>query len=404
MLKSPANQRLPGDFFTFIPIYSSLSPRKNTIPAKAARPGTIVALTGFNFRKLDPSMPRKIHYLLLLLLMLCSGQPLSAQDSLTYFLSPEVAAGTHQFYVPLADDEGREARVPIAVIKGRTAGPVITLVAGVHGYEYPPIVAAQELIGELSAGQLRGTVIILPMLNPAAFYGRSPFLNPQDQKNLNRIFPGDLKGSITEQIAAYVTHTVIPQSDVVVDIHGGDANEDLLPFVCYYDNPKRERATQLAKQLSEHSGFQYVVSYAYTLNDSDPAKYLFKQAVQDGKVGVSIECGKLGNLQPEAVTAIKTGVYGMLESLEMYQAESREQPELVRLTRQTYLRSPAQGIFRSQYTAGETVQKGAVVGQIVDAFGQEIAEIVASETGVILYKIGTPPVNEGETIMCLGQQ
>ncbi|MEM6770500.1 MAG: M14 family metallopeptidase, partial [Bacteroidota bacterium] len=271
-----------------------------------------------------------------LLLLLLPGLSLTAQDSLAYYLEAGAMASKHNFSVTLADDQGRESEIPVSVIKGKTAGRVFTVIAGVHGYEYPPIIAAQELIQDLDPAQLEGTVIILPLLNPGAFYGRSPFLNPQDQLNLNRIFPGDPSGTITERIADYVTQSVIAHSDVVLDIHGGDANEDLLPFVCYYNNEKRPQETLLAKQLSENSGFEYVVSYGYTLNDEDPAKYLFKQAVQDGKVGLSIECGKLGNVQPEAVTKIKVGVYRMLEQAGMMPPSEKQAVELIRLTDQSY--------------------------------------------------------------------
>jgi len=102
----------------------------------------------------------------------------------------------------------------------------------------------------------------------------------------------------------FITENIIPASDVFLDIHGGDAPEDLLPFICYYNNKNRPAQTQLAKELSDASGFEYVVSYPYTITDEEPAKYVFKQAVQDGKTGLSIEAGKLGIVQEEAVNLI----------------------------------------------------------------------------------------------------
>jgi predicted deacylase len=77
---------------------------------------------------------------------------------------------------------------------------------------------------------LKGTLIVVPIANVGSFYKRTPFVNPSDHKNLNNAFPGSETGTITEQIANYITKQIIPQSDVFLDIHGGDANEDLLPF------------------------------------------------------------------------------------------------------------------------------------------------------------------------------
>jgi len=180
------------------------------------------------------------------------------------------------------DDLGNSGHLPICIINGKTLGPVFTIIAGVHGYEYPPIIATQKILKEINPEELKGTLIIIPIANMASFFTRTPFINPQDQKNLNNAFPGKKEGSITEQMALFITKNIITVSDVFLDIHGGDAPEDLLPFVCYYDNKKKPKQTALAKKLSENSGFQYVVSYPYTISETEPAKYTFKQAVQDG--------------------------------------------------------------------------------------------------------------------------
>lgn len=203
------------------------------------------------------------------------------------------------------DTFGNTGHLPISVIKGVEDGPVFTIVAGVHGYEYPPIVATQKLLKNINEKELKGTLIIIPIANMGSFFTRTPFNNPQDQKNLNNAFPGNANGSITEKIAHFITTNIIPVSDVFLDVHGGDACEDLLPFVCYYNNVKKPDQTALAKKLSENSGFQYVVSYPYTISETEPAKYTFKQAVQDGKTALSIECGKLGTVQEENVSLIE---------------------------------------------------------------------------------------------------
>ncbi|MEM9527678.1 MAG: M14 family metallopeptidase, partial [Bacteroidota bacterium] len=203
--------------------------------------------------------------------------------------------------IPFSDGAGNSGHVPVSILKGKKEGPVFTIVAGVHGFEYPPIVATQALLKEIDLELLSGTIVVVPLASMEAFYTRTPYKNPQDQKNLNNAFPGKSDGTITERQAHFITTNIIPVSDVFLDIHGGDAPEDLLPFVCYYNNTKKPTQTALAKQLSENSGFQYVVSYPYTITDTEPAKYAFKQAVQNGKTALSLEAGKLGNVQEENV-------------------------------------------------------------------------------------------------------
>ncbi|QCX54436.1 succinylglutamate desuccinylase [Elizabethkingia sp. JS20170427COW] len=291
--------------------------------------------------------------------------------------------------------------IPLTVIKGKYPGVTYTIVAGVHGYEYPPIIATQELMKEIDARQLRGNLIILPIANVASFYRRSAFVNPLDNKNLNTAFPGVASGTITDRIAHWITKEVIPNTDVFIDIHGGDANEDLLPFICYYD--RQDDKTEKARQLCEASGMEYIVSYPYNILKSEAAKYAFKQAVQDEIVALSIEAGKLGVVQEENVKMIKTAVYRMLNHAGVYKTKNDERNIQKRyFANQSYIKVPVKGIFYSDIKAGEEMIKGQKIGFITDDFGNILQQILAPSDGVVLYKIGTPPVNVGETLMCIG--
>ncbi len=294
--------------------------------------------------------------------------------------------------------------IPLTIISGQEKGPVFTIIAGIHGYEYPPISAVQELVKEIDPKKLKGTLIVVPIANAASFYKRTPFINPLDGKNLNNAFPGSASGTITEQIAYYITKQIIPYSDVFLDIHGGDANEDLLPFVCYYNNTSEEKKTLLSSKLSEISGINHIVSYPYRITKTEPAKYAFKQASQDGKTALSIEAGKLGNVQTESVHLIKKAVYNMLDYMNMYSSgkSAVKNPSAVYLDNQEYAKADFSGIFHSTLKSGDYIKTGEKIGFISDEFGKVLTEIKAPASGVVLYKIGTPPVNKGETVFCIG--
>lgn len=319
------------------------------------------------------------------------------KDAFTNNLRPS----TENIRITINDEFGNQGHLPISIVKGKTDGPVFTIVAGVHGFEYPPIVATQELMKEIDAANLAGTIIFIPLANSASFFTRTPFINPQDNLNLNGAFPGKPSGSITQQLAHTITKNIIPVSDIFLDIHGGDACEDLIPFICYYSNKNKPKQTQRAKELSEGSGFEYVISYPYTIADDEPAKYVFKQAVQDGKTALSIESGKLGNVQKENVELIKKGVYNMLAMMNMYQNGSGPHPNIKYRNHQTYIRSAVQGIFYSTYKAGDSVKKDDVVGYTTDEFGTILEEYKATKDGIILYMLATPPINVGDTVMCI---
>lgn len=335
----------------------------------------------------------------LFLLMTLFGK---GQESLRQKLQHTTTSSFLKYTVTFTDNLGNSTKLPIAVIKGKEKGNTLTILAGVHGYEYPPIMAVQAFLKEVDPKKLKGNIVLLPISNTGAFYGRSLFVNPMDNKNLNNVFPGKEDGTVTQQIANFITRNVIPLTDVFLDIHGGDASEDLIPFVCYYNNTRNPNTTAMAKKLSEASGFNTIVSYPYTISKDEPAKYAFKQAVQDGKVGLSFEAGKLGNVQKDAVALNKNGIYNVLAAMDMYSKKFEVPKKLERYNDQVYLKVPVTGILYSTIKAGEKVYKGQVIGQITDEFGELQEKVVATASGTVLYKIGTPPVKKAETLMCIG--
>jgi predicted deacylase len=125
------------------------------------------------------------------------------------------------------DGVDRGTFIPITIVHGARPGPVLALVAGVHGSEYSPILALQALAPRLDPKEIRGTVVLVQVANIPAFLGRTVYTGPIDGKNLNRSYPGRADGSVSERIADVITNDVIRRTDFVVDVHSGDANEDL---------------------------------------------------------------------------------------------------------------------------------------------------------------------------------
>lgn len=225
-------------------------------------------------------MIRQTFRIILSTFIMLTSFALSAQNSTTITFDGK-KPGRTDISIPIGNEKS-PSTLPIVLVKGTESGPTFTIIAGIHGYEYPPILAVQEFLTEIEPSCLKGNLIVIPMANVASFYARTPFINPIDGKNLNNVFPGRQDGSVTEQIAHIITRDIIPQSDVFLDIHAGDANEDLLPFICYYDKTDSPQQTALADRLCRISGFSNIVSYHYNITPDQPALYAMKQAVQDG--------------------------------------------------------------------------------------------------------------------------
>src|SRR5882672_726728 len=109
--------------------------------------------------------------------------------------------------VPAASDAGTQ--IPVTTIRGARPGPVLALIAGNHGYEYPPILALQRLRGQLDPTSMAGTVVMVHVANMPSFLGRTVYFSPVDGKNLNRVYPGSPGGTVSERIAHAITTEVI---------------------------------------------------------------------------------------------------------------------------------------------------------------------------------------------------
>src|ERR1700684_133662 len=123
--------------------------------------------------------------------------------------------------------------VPVVELTGAGDGPLLTVLAGVHGCEYVPMAAVREWTRALAARELRGRVRAVPVLNLPAFWARSPFVVPDDGKNLNRCFPGNPAGTFTERFAHAAFSQLIEGADAVVDVHAGALVEAPEPFSLY---------------------------------------------------------------------------------------------------------------------------------------------------------------------------
>lgn len=343
-------------------------------------------------------------YLFYVVLLMFAVESASAQSSKLKKILEKERSVIHDTIFTISTTDNVQVDIPITLISGKLEGPTFTIIAGIHGMEYPTIMSLLELRKEIDPKILKGNLIIIPIVNVQSFYKRVPFLNPLDNLNLNRVFPGNANGTITEVMADFMTKEVFGATDVLLDMHGGDVNEDLIPFICYYDNKEFKQQTQLASRLSEISGYDTVVSYPYILPEDKPAMYAFKQAVKQGIPSLSIEIGKLGNWDESEISLTKDAIYRMMAELKMYENKKIKQvvSAKIRYNRQTYVSVPMQGIFHSKIKAGDHVKKDTEIGFITDIFGNKITTITAPETGVVLYKIGTPPVNKGETLVCIG--
>jgi predicted deacylase len=287
--------------------------------------------------------------------------------------------------------------IPITVIKGSKPGPVLALTAGIHGYEYPPILALQRL----QVTKLAGTLIIVHVANMPSFLGRTVYFSPLDGKNLNRVFPGRKDGTESEQIAHAITTNVIDKCDYLLDLHCGDGNESLRPYV--YQTVTGDTAfDERIAELVANFGFDHIVIDRARPKDPAASMYCSNTAITRGKPAMTVEAGFLGQTDEKSTAAILRGVENLMRYLKMIEGKpTKTKP--VYLDPAEVLNSPATGILYPHVKPNAMVKKGAVLAHITDFFGKKIAEVKAPFSGVVLYVVATPPITRGQPVGCVGR-
>lgn len=153
---------------------------------------------------------------------------------------------------------GTEIEIPLTIINGAFDGPTLLVTAGIHGGEYPGIAAAMELGRSLDPQEIHGSLIMLHPVNIQGFWARREFIVPEDGKNLNRVFPGNPNGTLSEKTAGLISSSFFPLADFYVDLHSGDIHESLHPYVYYPGQPTEELAAK-ARSVAKVLNVEYMV-------------------------------------------------------------------------------------------------------------------------------------------------
>lgn len=295
-----------------------------------------------------------------------------------------------------------EARIPVSVLHGARPGPVLALIAGTHGYEYPPVLALQRLRRSLDPADLGGTVILVHIANPPSFLGRTIYYSPADGKNLNRVYPGREQGTLSERIAWTITREVIERADYVVDMHGGDGNEALRPYVYMPVTGDRELDAAV-RGMAMAFGIDHIVIDTGRLRDRDNSLYVDQTALTRGKPAITTETGQLGSSDEQWVQMAERGALNLLRHFGMLSGAVTPNNGIVWLTGYQVITSPGTGVFHASVRDGYAVAEGGLLGVLRDFFGDEIAEIRAPFAGVVNYVVATPPVSEGEPVAMISR-
>ncbi len=287
---------------------------------------------------------------------------------------------------------------PAFEARGERDGPHVALIAGVHGCEYSSIAAVIRFMTELNTEELAGWITAVPIVSMQSFEQRSPFVVPEDGKNLNRCFPGSFEGTYTDALARSIFDELIAPADVLIDLHGGDLVETLEPFTIYDASPVEDRARMLAVAF----GLPYVVRED---DDGGPTGMTCTAAAQIGVPAVIAEAGGAGQLDPDAVELLVEGVRNALRALQMLPGPPHPPRADMRFVGGfDWLRCTGAGFWEAAVAAGEEVADGQLLGRVTTLHGDALEEIRAPRAGVVLFLTTSAAVARDGLLLGLGAE
>ncbi|QKG55442.1 succinylglutamate desuccinylase/aspartoacylase family protein [Hymenobacter sp. BRD128] len=278
--------------------------------------------------------------------------------------------------------------VPVHVIRATEPGPVLLLMAGMHGDEVNGVETIRRLIRRDLLQPTRGTVIAIPILNIYGFLNFSREV--PDGKDVNRSFPGHPRGSVASRVAYRFMREIMPLVDYGIDFHTGGA--------------ARANHPQLRCVLGENAGIDALAAAfaaPFTLHARLRTGSLRATAHALGKPIIVYETGESLRFDEAGIEEAIAGTLRVLHHLGMGpEGPAPARPNIV-CHRHRWLRARYAGLFRAHVALGDFVTEGQIFGSIADPYGEQSVRLEARASGYVIGLNYMPVVNQGDALLHL---
>lgn len=323
--------------------------------------------------------------------------------------------GRRDYWVALEHDSiWGDQLIPLTVWVGPEAKPGQGLASfgSNHGNEYEGPVVLKRLSREIQLDDVRGRIIFIPVLNPAAFRAGKRESQLDDGVNLNRAFVEGagvhpaLSG-ITHRIARFVREMIWPRVHVVIDLHSGGDVARFSMCANYHPLPDPELSAKI-EETARWFGTPSLMVY----QNATPG-LLPSEAERLGKITVGTELGWGSAISPEGVRYGRQGVlaalihhgqmHGNIEPIAYHAAGTQRKLEMV--DRDCFTVAPFAGHYEPLLECGTAVTKGDTVGLLHDFehIDMEPWPVRAGVDGVVLAQAWVAKIAQGQHILVVGR-
>ncbi|MDC7293340.1 M14 family metallopeptidase [Butyrivibrio sp. DSM 10294] len=270
----------------------------------------------------------------------------------------------------------------------------ISIVTGIHGDELEGQYVCFELSRRIEAQKecLKGIVDIYPAMNPLGIDSITRGI-PAFDLDMNRIFPGNAEGNMTESLAANILKD-ISGSDVVLDIHASNIYLTEIPQI-RISRLHKEKLVPLAERCNVdfiwvHEASTVLEStFAYSLNST-------------GTPCLVAEMGVGMRITKEYGDQLVEGIFNLMDSMGMWTGDTAASRKAIVSEDSDdvcFLNAAAGGLFIPDVKHWEKLQKGDRIGRIIDPLSGAVLQNVVSPVDGILFTIRDYPiVDEGSLI------
>jgi predicted deacylase len=282
-------------------------------------------------------------------------------------------------------------QVPVIVERGKVDGPVVLLMAGMHGDEINGMEIIRRIIRKGYNKPTEGIVICIPVFNIFGFLNVMRVL--PDGRDLNRSFPGAKNGSLASQFAYHFMKEIAPKVDYVIDFHTGSAQRNNMAQIrCVF---KDNESMELARIFNP----PFIIHSAYI------AKSIRESMNKRGKKILLFEGGKTNSIEEGIVKEGVDGIKRFLNHLNMRSfKEVGNQRHPVYIKEHKWLRAPNSGMFQTAVKNGDKVDVGTILGMVTDPFGKIEKRIKSPMGGYVFCINESPVVNKGDAIFHIGEK
>ena len=292
--------------------------------------------------------------------------------------------GIHHGFLRLPHSRDESAwgaiMIPLTVIRNGD-GPTALLTGGNHGDEYEGPIALFDLATSLPLDEIAGRVIVVPAMNYPAFRaGRRT--SPLDSGNMNRVFPGRPDGTVTEKLADYFQHQLLPMANVVLDIHSGGRTLDFLPFAAVHVLDDKEQQARCTAAMEAFNA-----PYSVMLLELDNIGMYDTAAEEMGKTFVSTELGGGGSASARTIAIAKRGVQNLLKHAGILSGEIDRTPSMLldMPDQRCFVTCGNTGLLEMCVDLGARVRAGELIARVhdVERTGARAIEYCAGIDGIL---------------------